>query len=303
VLNGSTGASVASDSTGYNYGSDSTSQNAPCGSPPYTEPVGTCSTTDGKYGLYAGIDGAWNSWQGCGSYPKSWANFQSSRYSDADYNATVYGIGAGGSVLWLGAGEGRDPNYNGSDANANAWGQAQAQRIVSDVQNNGLFNHLSMIWMDMEQDYSEDGAPYDTNGWDTRWSSVCSNSSVATSVPGNLNWDVFDTFRNYIVNYTTYRAGVYAGGGSSGWAEIMSPYSYTLNNTMEWTFTGSAGGSLTSSDFPQGWSGDGQSASWFANVASNCEGVWQWYGGGGAYDPYNTDLDQENTGNMTGSCA
>lgn len=297
-----TTASIANDGTGYNYGTDSSSSGAPCGSLPYTEPINTCSNgTDGKYGFYSGIDGAWDSWQGCST---GWVNFNSTAYGAAEANLVDDSIGGGGSILWLGAGDGRNPNYDsGSVSEADTWGTEQAERINSDAENNSLFSDLTTIWMDMEAAYNYNGSGgNDYNGWNAIWSSACGGSSSGAVPAAGLNWDVFDSFRNYIANDTYYMPGVYSAGGSSGygpstWAHIIG--GNTLSNTLTWTFDTQDGSAATSSSvFPTSFSGSGFSASWFAGAPSQCQAAWQWDTAGAA------DLDQVYASRLVGgSCA
>src|SRR5260221_5866567 len=89
------------------------------GTGPYAEPV-----VGGSYGGYIGMAGNWARWQGCGG-GLVWS---AANASQAAANLARYQAGIGVAVFWFMAGPGTDPHYNGTVAEAAAWGERQAAR-------------------------------------------------------------------------------------------------------------------------------------------------------------------------------
>ena len=108
---------------GFWYGTDSFPVTV-SGSAPYSEPQ-----IGGKYGGYIGMTGNWATWQHCGD-KVAWSDTNA---ADADTNFSTYHVGIGTGVYWFMGGPGVDPHYNGTTAEAYAWGQQQAIRTLSDV--------------------------------------------------------------------------------------------------------------------------------------------------------------------------
>ena len=89
-----------------------------------------------------------------------------------------------------------------------------------------------VVWADIELPGIE---PALDNGWNSVYSSPCSEHKVADSVPAAVDRAEFNGFANYITAHSTYKVGVYSsapvwnsifGTGSSG----------SIPNTYEWTY-------------------------------------------------------------------
>ena len=103
---------------GFWYGTDSFPVTV-SGSAPYSEPQ-----IGGKYGGYIGMTGNWATWQHCGD-KVAWSDPNA---ADANTNFSTYHLGIGTGVYWFMGGPGVDPHYNGTTAEAYAYGQQQADR-------------------------------------------------------------------------------------------------------------------------------------------------------------------------------
>ena len=283
-------ATVAgNDSPGFFYGTDSSAPTA-CGNGPYTEPVnGDCSVTDGPYGEYMGELGSYENWQGCTTSGLAWVQ---SNYNMANDNITEYGEGIGAAGYWFAAGPGRDPHYNGTTAEATAWGQEQAEQAISQV--SSLFFNFRYIFMDIENN----GTPPDGNGWNTVWNGPCGNNAKAEYVAPNVDYATFQGFANYIDNNSPYSAGVYSAGGTgySSWTGIFG--SEPITGTAEWTFTTEQ----SQLSFPAGFTASSASPSWFANAPAACDLVWQWSGGDGVLNNYGDFNQVEVANNINPAC-
>ena len=155
---------------GFYYGTDSSAPDG-CGSGPYTEPAGTCgSGTHGYYGEYIGELGSYMNWKGCTNSGLNWVQ---ANYNMANDNLVKYHIGLGAAAYWFAAGPGRDPNYNGTTAEATAWGVAQAKQVISHL--SGVFFNFRYIFMDIENN----GEAPDGNGWNTVWNGACGSKIKA----------------------------------------------------------------------------------------------------------------------------
>ena len=282
-------ATPVNDTSGFYYGTDSSAPTA-CGTGPYTEPVkGDCSSTDGPYGEYIGELGSYENWQGCTTSGLAWVQ---SNYNMANDNIMEYGVGIGAAGYWFAAGPGRDPKYNGTTAEAMAWGQEQAEQAMSQV--SSLFFEFRYIFMDIENN----GAPPDDYGWNTVWNGPCGNEVKAEYVAPAVDYATYLGFTNYINENSPYSAGVYSAGGTSygSWTGIFG--NEPVTGAAEWTFTSEQ----SQLSFPAGFSASGSSPSWFANAPAACELVWQWSGGDGVLNDYG-DFDQVNeANNINPSC-
>src|SRR5215470_12077278 len=105
------------------------------GTGPYREPV-----IGGSYGGYIGMTGNWAHWQGCGG-GLVWS---AANARQAAANLATYHKGIGTSVYWFMAGPGVDPNYDGTVAEAVAWGQQQAARALGNI---GSARYYPVVWM------------------------------------------------------------------------------------------------------------------------------------------------------------
>jgi hypothetical protein len=153
------------------------------------------------------------------------------------------------------------------------------------------------VWADIELPGIE---PALDNGWNSVYSSPCSEVKVRTSVPANVDRADFNGFANYITAHSTYKVGVYSaapvwnsifGTGSSG----------SIPNTYEWTYlpetktvdfaTEPTGFCLHNSKTCAQFFGGQTSSSKYALM-------WQWSGGGGITNKFGTDFDQIDTARM-----
>jgi hypothetical protein len=277
------GSTSGGDSAGYYYGTDSSAPTA-CGRGPYTEPAGSCANgTIRPYGEYMGMMGAWLNWQGCSRSGLAW---NQANYNMANDNFVKYHTGLGAAGYWFAAGPGRDPNYNGTYAEAMAWGAAQAKQAIARL--NGKFFSFRYIFFDIENN----GTAPDGNGWNTVWNGPCGGRVKASYIAPEVDYATFSGFRNYIDAHSPYVAGVYSAGGRSygSWTGIFG--GGVIKHTAEWTFTSEQ----SELNFPHGFSASNASAQWFANAPAACQLMWQWSGGNGVLNGYG-DFDQVNAAN------
>ena len=271
------------DSAGYYYGTDSSAPTA-CGRGPYTEPVGSCGNgTIRPYGEYMGMMGSWLNWQGCSRSGLAW---NQANYNMANDNFVKYHTGLGAAGYWFAAGPGRDPHYNGTYAEALAWGAAQARQAIARL--NGKFFSFRYIFFDIENN----GTAPDENGWNTVWNGPCGGRIKASYIAPEVDYATFSGFRNYIDAHSPYLAGVYSAGGRSygSWTGIFG--GGVIKHTAEWTFTSEQ----SELNFPRGFGASNASAQWFANAPAACQLMWQWSGGNGVLNGYG-DFDQVKTAN------
>jgi hypothetical protein len=274
---------------GFWYGTDSSYIAIP-GSAPYREPA-----IGGTYGGYIGMVGNWAVWQKCAGDKVVWSATDS---RDADTNFLTYGRGIGVGVYWFMAGPGVDPHYNGTTAEAQAWGAKQAAETLA------LIPHMSskvtypVVWMDVELPGHAPGyTPANDNGWNSIYTSTCSGVVKKLHIPAAVDRADFNGFANYLVSHSSYKAGVYSS--PSVWRSIFGTgTSSILSNTYEWTYTADTS-SLT--HHPSGWclSGTSTCAQFFAGQtsASKYALMWQWSGGGGTRNGYG-DFDQIDAARM-----
>ena len=164
-------------------------------------------------------------------------------------------------AYWFAAGPGRDPHYNGTTAEATAWGVAQAKQVISSL--GGLFFSFRYIFMDIENN----GSAPDGNGWNTVWNGPCGNNAGAEYIAPEVDYATFSGFRNYIDINSPYLAGVYSAGGLSygSWTGIFG--GQQIHHTAEWTFTNEQ----ADLNFPSGFSDSNATADWFANAPAACQ--------------------------------
>ena len=160
-------------------GTDSAAPTA-CGNGPYSEPDGSCSNgTAGLYGEYIGEIGAFWHWAGCTTSGLAW---DQSNYNMATDNFVDYHTGLGAAVYWFAAGPGRDPHYNGSVAEAMAWGAGAGPAGHAQVAGDVL--GFRYIFMDIENN----GVPPDEYGWNTVWNGPCGSKVKAEYIPANVDY-------------------------------------------------------------------------------------------------------------------
>jgi hypothetical protein len=271
---------------GFWYGTDSRTITI-LGSAPYREPV-----IGGYYGGYIGMIGNWARREHCGGiWVWSWANSL-----QANTNHFTYHKGAGTGVYWFMGGPGVDPHYNGTAAEAYAWGGRQAAWTVSDISLMIHTHHRRVPYPVVFADIEIPGnapsyTPAYDNGWNTVYTSPCSGVAKAYYIPAALDRADLNGFAAYLTSHSRYKTGVYSAPGI--WAQIFGTGSYaSLPSTYEWTYE-----SFTSSlrHHPYGWclSGTSVCARFFGGQTSGSKYalMWQWSGGGGSDNGYG-DFDQ-----------
>ena len=145
-------------------------------------------------------------WKGCTNSGLNWVQ---ANYNMANDNLVKYHMGLGAAAYWFAAGPGRDPHYNGTTAEATAWGVAQAKQVISHL--SGVFFNFRYIFMDIENN----GEAPDGNGWNTVWNGACGSKIKAEYIAPQVDYATFSGFRNYLDIHSTYLAGVYSAGGDS----------------------------------------------------------------------------------------
>jgi len=270
---------------GFWYGTDSSYVATP-GSAPYREPA-----IGGAYGGYIGMIGNWAAWQGCGG-KIVWSTTDSNN-ARTNYETYHLGIGVGG--YWFMAGPGVDPHYDGTTAEAYAWGQAQAATALHELSHEATTVNYPVVFMDIELPGNAPGyTPASDNGWRSVYTSACGGQVKQSGVPATVNRADLNGFATYLTSHSSYKAGVYSA--PSIWSSIFgtNPATADIPNTYEWTYN-----NLTSSlaHRPDGWclSGTSTCAQFFGGMTSSSPYalMWQWSGGGGTYNGYG-DFDQIN---------
>jgi hypothetical protein len=276
-----------SPGAGFSYGTDSWPSNVEL-SNPYREPV-----LWGPYGGYIGMAGNWARVEGCKTGNMlAWSAVDSSK---ANTNYTKYHDGIGTGAYWYMGGPGVDPHYNGSTTEASKWGAAQAADALTAMKSDTIT--YPVVWADIELPGI---LPARDNGWNSVYSSPCSEKVVRSSVPAAVDRAEFNGFANYITAHSKYKVGVYSsapvwnsifGTGSSG----------SIPNTYEWTYLPETS-SVTFSTEPTGFClhNSKTCAQFFGGQTSSSKYalMWQWSGGGGITNKYGTDFDQIDTARM-----
>src|SRR5271165_206360 len=133
----------------------------------------------GAYGGYVGMAGSWSYWLGCHGGFLAWSSANSAQ---ADTNYTKYGQGIGTAVYWFMGGPGVDPGYNGTAAEAAAWGARQAARTLANMAK----EHVTypVVFMDIEL---PGVAPAFDNGWADVYTSPCSGQVRQHGMPVALD--------------------------------------------------------------------------------------------------------------------
>ncbi len=262
--------------TGFWFGSDSWPIPV-SGSAPYRAPgIG------GAYGGYVGMAGSWSYWLGCHGGFLAWSSANSAQ---ADTNYTKYGQGIGTAVYWFMGGPGVDPGYNGTAAEAAAWGARQAARTLANMAK----EHVTypVVFMDIEL---PGVTPAFDNGWEDVYSSPCSGQVTHRGLPVTLNRADFNGFWSYIGTHSGYQAGVYSDQAT--WTQIFGTGSAaSIPHTYEWTYEPETA-SLAAA--PHGWClKPGGCAEFFGGVTTSSRYalMWQWSGGGGIRNAIG-DFDQ-----------
>ncbi len=201
------------------------------GSAPYSEPQ-----IGGKYGGYIGMTGNWATWQHCGD-KVAWSDTNA---ADADTNFSTYHVGIGTGVYWFMGGPGVDPHYNGTTAEAYAWGQQQAIRTLSDVAK--LTVTYPVIFADVEIPGNAPGiSPAPDNGWNSVYTSPCSGKVSQSGISAAVDRADFDGFFDEIAHNSTFTPGVYSS--APVWTSIFGTGSSSqIKHTYEDLFDPAAEG-------------------------------------------------------------
>jgi hypothetical protein len=269
---------AAAATTGFWEGTDSWPITI-SGSAPYREPA-----IGGNYGGYIGMTGNWAYRLGCHGRI-AWSATNSAQ---ANTNFTTYHLGIGTGVYWFMGGPGVDPHYNGTAAEATAWGVQQAEWTLSDIAK------LNVTYPVVFEDVELPGiAPAPDNGWNSVYTSPCSGQVRSRGIPTGVDRAEFNGFANYVTSRSSYKVGVYSA--PSIWRSIFGTGSDSLiPNTYEWTYIGDTS---SLSRVPNGWclSGTTTCAAFFGGQTSGSRYalMWQWSGGGGTRNGYG-DFDQIN---------
>jgi len=249
------------------------------GTGPYVEPV-----IGGGYGGYVGMAGNWAHWQGCGG-GLVWS---AANASQAAANlAADQGIGV--AAFWFMAGPGTDPRYDGTVAEAAAWGERQAARALADI---GGAAQYPVLWMDVElSGYAPQFTPAPDNGWKAVYTSSCSGRVRSRHIAAAVDRAVIDGFAGYLAAHSIYKPGVYSA--PADWKAIFGTGSASrIPGVYEWTY---AGNTSSLEHLPSGWCLKGTStcAQFFGGQdrGDRTALMWQWSGGGGTRNGYG-DFDQ-----------
>jgi hypothetical protein len=251
------------------------------GSAPYSMPH-----LGGAYGGYIGMTGNWAYWLGC-SGKEHFIAFSPANAAQAHTSYVTYHRGVGVGAYWFMGGPGVDPRYNGTAAEASAWGARQAARALADIAN-GAFDY-KVVWMDVELPGI---GPAPDNGWNSVYTSPCSGVVKQSSVPVPLDRADFNGFAAYVAAHSAYKAGVYSSAGI--WTSIFGTGSAaSIPGTYEWTYEPET---TNFGSAPYGWClnhGRGPCAQFFGGQTSSSRYalMWQWSGGGGVSNGVG-DFDQ-----------
>jgi hypothetical protein len=263
---------------GFYYGTDSWPV-AGTGRAPYHEPV-----TGGGYGGYIGMAGNWARTEGCRT--GNFLAWSSANSAQANTNFTKYHIGVGTGVYWYMGGPGVDPHWNGTAAEASRWGAQQAAWALTAMKSRAVT--YPVVWADIEL---PGVLPALDNGWNSVYSSPCSERVVQTYIPVNVDRAEFNGFAAYITTHSKYKVGVYSS--PQVWSSIFANTKASLiPNTYEWTYWTETS---NLADAPSGWClrGGAGCAQFFGGqtASSKYALMWQWSGGGGVTNGHG-DFDQ-----------
>jgi hypothetical protein len=265
---------------GFIYGTDSWPTNVEL-SNPYREPV-----IWGPYGGYIGMAGNWARMEGCTT--GNFLAWSATNSAQANANYTKYKLGIGTGVYWYMGGPGVDPHWNGTTTEASSWGVVQAEHALAAMKS--LTVTYPVVWADIELPGI---LPAYDNGWNSVYSSPCSEHVVESSVPAAVDRAEFNGFANYITSHSSYKVGVYSS--APVWNSIFGTGSAgSIPNTYEWTYLPETS-TVDFSTQPTGFClhASKTCAQFFGGQTSSSKYalMWQWSGGGGVRNPYG-DYDQ-----------
>src|SRR5690348_17637840 len=169
------------------------------GSAPYSMP-----RLGGAYGGYIGMTGNWAYWLGCRGQ-EHFIAFSAANAAQAHTDFVTFHRGVGDGAYWFMGGPGVDPHYNGTAAEASAWGAQQAARALADIAN-GHFDY-PVVWADIE---IPGIGPATDNGWNTVYTSPCSGRVKQQHILASIDRADFNGFYDYVTAHSKYRPGVYS---------------------------------------------------------------------------------------------
>ena len=152
----------------------------------------------------------------------------------ANTNFSTYHLGIGTGVYWFMGGPGVDPHYNGTTAEAYAWGQQQAIRTLSDVAK--LTVTYPVIFMDVEIPGNAPGyQPGPGQRLELGLHLTVQRQGQATGIPAERRPGRFNGFFDEIEHNSTYTPGVYSS--APVWAEHLRHRRVShIPHTYEWTY-------------------------------------------------------------------
>jgi hypothetical protein len=254
---------------GFWWGTDSLPVTVP-GQAPYSMP-----RLGGAYGGYIGMTGNWAYWLGCGGQ-EHFIAYSAANAAQAHTDFVTYHRGIGDGAYWFMGGPGVDPHYNGTSAEASAWGAQQAARALADIAGGGGIDY-PVVWADIELPGI---GPATDNGWNTVYTSPCSGAVRTRGIPAAVDRADFSGFASYLTAHSKYKVGVYSSAGV--WTSIFGTGSAaSLPNTYEWTYEPET---ANFGNAPTGWClKSGGCAQFFGGQTSSSRYalMWQWSGGGG----------------------
>jgi hypothetical protein len=249
------------------------------GKAPYSMP-----RLGGAYGGYIGMTGNWAYWLGCRGQ-EHFIAFSAANAKQAHTDFVTYHRGIGDGVYWFMGGPGVDPHYNGTAAEASAWGTRQAARALGDIANGPI--DYPVVWADIELPGI---GPAPDNGWNSVYTSPCSGVVKSRGVSAAVDRADFNGFASYIRAHSKYKVGVYSSAGV--WTSIFGTGSAaSIPNTYEWTYEPET---TNFGNAPRGWClKSGGCAQFFGGQTSSSRYalMWQWSGGGGVSNGVG-DFDQ-----------
>ncbi|HEY2263512.1 MAG TPA: hypothetical protein VGI96_12880 [Streptosporangiaceae bacterium] len=239
------------------------------GKAPYSMP-----RLGGAYGGYIGMTGNWAYWLGCRGQ-EHFIAFSAANAKQAHTDFVTYHRGIGDGVYWFMGGPGVDPHYNGTAAEASAWGARQAARALTDIASGPL--DYPVVWADIELPGI---GPATDNGWNSVYTSPCSGVVKTRGISAAVDRADFNGFASYLTAHSKYKVGVYSSAGV--WASIFGTGSAaSIPNTYEWTYEPET---TNFGNAPRGWClKAGGCAQFFGGQTSSSRYalMWQWSGGGG----------------------
>jgi hypothetical protein len=148
-----------------------------------------------------------------------------------------------------------------------------------------------VVWADIELPGI---LPAYDNGWNSVYSSPCSEVKIRSSVPAAVDRAEFNGFANYFTAHSSYKVGVYSS--APVWNSIFGTGTDgRIPNTYEWTYLPETS-QVTFSTEPTGWClhNSKTCAQFFGGQTSSSKYalMWQWSGGGGITNRYGFDFDQ-----------